>query len=321
MNKEEVKVDPIKTAVIWDSKPPTSYKEIQEFRGWCNFYPRFIEGFSGTAKPLYDRSKKDVKWEWGDKEQAAIDQLRQKLCSTPVLTYFKPGRPLHVVTDASQYVCLGILSQHDEYGKWRPIAYRAKAMAPAECNYNVHDKDLLSILQALKASRRYLQGSGQHSKVLPDHNNLTRFTTTKELTNRQIRSREVLSGFDFKTEFRSGKKGGKADALTRRQADMPQEGDERLTQKERSLLQKEKYFHTNIHKMETIEFEEKSHDGLRKESARDEEIQTIRKALDRGNKEMKGVVLGLCQWKDEYIGQQGQIWVPNNAEIRTNLIR
>jgi len=119
-------------------------------------------------------------------------------------------------------------------------------MAPAECNYDVHDKELLAIVQALKEWRRYLRGSGQHFKVLTDHKNLIRFTTTNELTDRQIRWSEVLSGFDFKIEFRPGKEGGKPDALTRRRIDMPQEGHERLTQKERILLPKEKYFDTSI---------------------------------------------------------------------------
>jgi len=96
INNEAVKVDPIKTAAIWDWKPPTNKKGIQEFMGFCNFYRRFIERFSRTAKPLYDRTKKDVMWEWGDKEQGAFDELGRKLCSTPVLTYFKPGRPLLV---------------------------------------------------------------------------------------------------------------------------------------------------------------------------------------------------------------------------------
>jgi len=58
-----------------------------------------------------------------------------------------------------------------------------------------------------------------------------------------------LSGFDFKIEFQPCKEGGKLDALTRRKADMPQEGDERLTQKEGILLPKEKYFDADIHEM------------------------------------------------------------------------
>ena len=35
---------------------------------------------------------------------------------------------------------------------------------------------------------------------------------------------------------------------------------------------------------------------------------------------MKGVALGLCQWKNEYLWHQGKIWVPNMEGIRTNLI-
>jgi len=52
INNEGVKVDPIKTAGIWDWKPPTNKKGIQEFRGFCNFYRRSIGEFSRTAKPL-----------------------------------------------------------------------------------------------------------------------------------------------------------------------------------------------------------------------------------------------------------------------------
>jgi len=194
-------------------------------------------------------------------------------------------------------------------------------MKPAECNYDLHDKELLAIVKALKEWRRYLKGSGQHFRDLTDYQHLIRFTTTKELTRRQIRWSEVVSGFDFKIEYRPGKEGSKHDALTRRKADMPQEGDERLTQKERILLPKEKYYDTSIQEMETMRFEETSYEELRNEMARNEEIQTIRKALERGDKEMKGVALGLCQWKDEYLWHQGKIWVPNKEGIRTNLIR
>jgi len=130
-----------------------------------------------------------------------------------------------------------------------------------------------------------------------------------------------LSGFDFKIQYRPGKEGGKPDASTRREADMPQEGDERLTQKERILLPKEKYFDTSIQEMETMRLEETSYEALRNETARNEEIQIIRNALERGDKEMKRVALGLCQWKDEYLWHQGKIWVPNMEGIRTNLIR
>ena len=73
--------------------------------------------------------------------------------------------------------------------------------------------------------------------------------------------------------------------------------------------------------METMRLEETSHEEPRNELARNEEIQTIKKAWKQRDKEMKGVALGLCQWKNEYVWYQGKIWFPNKEGIWTNLIR
>jgi len=35
---------------------------------------------------------------------------------------------------------------------------------------------------------------------------------------------------------------------------------------------------------------------------------------------MKGIALGLCQWKDDLLWYQGKIWIPNDEGIRTALI-
>jgi len=59
IGQEGVKTDPVKTQAIWDWTTPEKIKEIQSFLGFCNFYRRFIEGFSRTARPLYARTKKE----------------------------------------------------------------------------------------------------------------------------------------------------------------------------------------------------------------------------------------------------------------------
>ena len=43
--------------------------------------------------------------------------------------------------------------------------------------------------------------------------------------------------------------------------------------------------------------------------------------LEKGVKKMKGVVLVLCQWKDEHPWYQRRIWIPNDEGLRTSLIR
>ena len=104
IGQEGVKTDPVKTQAIWDWTTPKKIKEIQCFLGLCNFYRRFIEAFSRTARPLYARTKKECvgNWEWGDKEQKTFDELGTKHTTAPVLVYFDPLAPTKIETDGSK---------------------------------------------------------------------------------------------------------------------------------------------------------------------------------------------------------------------------
>jgi len=115
-----VKPDPVKTQAIWDWTTPEKINKIECFLGFCNFHRRFIEGFSRSARPLYARTKKKCigNWEWGEKEQNTFDQLRTKLTTAPVLVYFDRLASTKIETEASKYVCSGILSQQCQDGKW-----------------------------------------------------------------------------------------------------------------------------------------------------------------------------------------------------------
>jgi len=98
IGQEVVKTDPVKTQAIWDWITAKKIKEIQCFLGFRNFYRRFIEGFSRTAKPQYAKTRKECigNWEWGDEEQQAFDELRTKPTTTPILVYFDPLAPTKI---------------------------------------------------------------------------------------------------------------------------------------------------------------------------------------------------------------------------------
>ena len=49
-------------------------------------------------------------------------------------------------------------------------------MKPAECNYDIHDKELLAIVQALNEWRRYAKGTRHRIRILTDHKNFVPFT-------------------------------------------------------------------------------------------------------------------------------------------------
>ena len=159
VSQEGIKVYPIKTKAIRTWKTPTKKKDIQSFHGFCNFYRRFIERFSKVAKPFYKLTEKDQKWEFRTKQQEAFDRLINKLTHAPILAHYDLKKPITIETDVSKYVLAGIISQTGDDGILGHIAYRSKSMSKSECNYDVHDKELLAIILALEDWRRYIKGS------------------------------------------------------------------------------------------------------------------------------------------------------------------
>ncbi|GKF92056.1 hypothetical protein Tco_0278775, partial [Tanacetum coccineum] len=83
LKKEEsegIHMDPAKIESIKDWTYPKSPTEICQFLGLAGYYGRFIKGFSKIAKPMTKLTQKKVKFEWGDKQEAAFQLLKQ-VCS------------------------------------------------------------------------------------------------------------------------------------------------------------------------------------------------------------------------------------------------
>jgi len=115
------------------------------------------------------------------------------------------------------------------------VAFFSKKHAPAECNYPIYDKELLAIIRCLEEWEAELKSAGQFT-VLTDHKNLEYFSTVRKLSERQMRWQLILSKFNPVIRYRPGKEGGLPDALTRRDQDLPEEGDERLDYRMAQLI-------------------------------------------------------------------------------------
>ncbi|KAL5592940.1 uncharacterized protein BROUX77_002577 [Berkeleyomyces rouxiae] len=240
-----VKVDPAKVAAIREWVPPTNVKGVRSFIGFANFYRQFIDSFSEVAAPLVSLTKKGVPWKWGQAEESAFETLKNLFITAPVLAMWDEDRTTVVECDCSGWALGGTLSQVDDDGKLRPVAFFSKKLSPAEVNYEIHDKELLAVVKCLEEWRGELKSLGAPFKILSDHKNLQYFMTTRKLSERQVRWSQMLSEFDFKLEFRSGSKSGKPDALSRRQQDVPQgEDDDRLKSRIMKLIKDQWIPHT-----------------------------------------------------------------------------
>jgi RNase H-like domain found in reverse transcriptase len=102
-----------------------------------------------------------------------------------VLTHYKPGCPLVIETDASDYALAAILSQVESNGEIHPVTYLSRTFSDTKLNYDTHDKELMAIYEAFKAWQHYLEGTEVTIDVVTDHKNLENFCTTWILSRRQ----------------------------------------------------------------------------------------------------------------------------------------
>ncbi|GKA55498.1 putative reverse transcriptase domain-containing protein [Tanacetum coccineum] len=113
----------------------------------CEFWipKRFIEGFSKIAKPMTKFTQKKVAFEWGDKQEAAFQTLKNKLCSAPILALPQGAENFIVYCDASHKGLGAVLKQNEKV-----IAYASRQLKIHEKNYTTHDLDLGAVAFAIK---------------------------------------------------------------------------------------------------------------------------------------------------------------------------
>jgi len=80
-------------------------------------------------------------------------------------------KEFRVEADASNFATGGVLSIKCKDSKWRPVAYISKSLNKTEQNYEIHDKEMLAVIQCLEAWRHFLEGAKGKFEIWPDHKN------------------------------------------------------------------------------------------------------------------------------------------------------
>ncbi|GJX44107.1 putative reverse transcriptase domain-containing protein [Tanacetum coccineum] len=205
-----IHVDPAKIESIKYWASPKTPTEIRQFLGLAGYYRRFIEGFSKIAKSMTKLTQKGVKFDWGDKQEAAFQLLKQKLCSAPILALPEGSEDFIAYCDASKKGLGAVLMQREKV-----ISYASCQLKIHEKNYTTHDLELGAVVFALKIWRHYLYGT--KCTVFTDHKSLQHILDQKELNMRQRRWLELLSDYDCEIRYHPGKANVVADALSRKE--------------------------------------------------------------------------------------------------------
>jgi hypothetical protein len=124
-------------------------KEVRAFLGLASFYRKLVPYFADIAKPLTQLTKKDKIWDWNQQCQESLEDLKNKLCNTPVLAYPDFKLPFILTTDASS-VGLGAVLSQVQGGIERPNSFASGQFNKAEISYAASELEALTVIWATK---------------------------------------------------------------------------------------------------------------------------------------------------------------------------
>src|SRR6266851_9407288 len=116
-------------------------------------------------------------------------------------------------TDTLGYT-LGVVIAQPHADGIHPIAFHSHSLAPAERNYDTHDKEMLGIIYGLKMGRKFFLGMQELVRIRTDHKNLQYFHEPQKLTRRQARWVMIMQDYNYVLKYIPGEMNEVADALS-----------------------------------------------------------------------------------------------------------
>ncbi len=201
----------MKTIMNWQAS--RSVKKVQSFIDFANFYWKFIKNFFNLIMSIMTFIQKNMFFKWTEKADQDFKKLKTMFISVSILVLFDHTHTTVMKTDFSGWCIDEILLQLIN-NVWRLCAYYLKKNAPAECNYEIYDKEMLVIIQCLKEWDTELR-SVSSFQIHTNHKNLKYFMTVRKLTERQMRWSLILLQYNFFILYLLSKQNERADALSR----------------------------------------------------------------------------------------------------------
>lgn len=152
-----ISANPQKIETIQNFPVPRNIKRVQSFLGILNYYRRFVKNFAKIAKPLSTLCKHDYPFIWTDNTQRSFEVLKKTLITDVVLKFPNFEEVFYVTTDASDVAIGAVLSQGDLPND-RPICFFSRTLNDCQKRYSTIQKELLAIVEAIKAFRVHLYG-------------------------------------------------------------------------------------------------------------------------------------------------------------------
>ena len=146
IRNDEMVITPLWTRVdaIKNIPSPTTPKGCKSFCGVVNYLAIFCPDLQKLLKPIYELTKKTVKYVWTEEHQTNFDEIKKRLCEFPVLHLPTPTGRFILYSDTSRRHAGSAMWQMQK-GTPRLIGYSSKTLPKACLNYSVTELEMFGL--------------------------------------------------------------------------------------------------------------------------------------------------------------------------------
>jgi len=206
LTREGVKPQERKIKAIMNIKPPTNKRALRGFIGLVNWYRHMWKRRSHLLAPMAAMAGANTPFNWTDECQRSFTELKRIISKEVLLTFPDYTKPFQLYTDASDLQLGAVLMQGD-----KTLAFFSKKLNQTQMRYSTGEKEMLSVVEALKEFRTMVLG--YPIDVFVDHKN---WTHDKAIKNSRVQMwRLTLEEYIITLHYIKGEDNVVADAMSR----------------------------------------------------------------------------------------------------------
>ncbi len=150
VSHNDIKMNSMKIKAIIDWESSWNIHDVQAFLRFVNFYQQFIQHFSKIVQFLMNLIKKNVKFLWDTTCECVFNDLKKQFTTVSILAHFDSNLECILKADLFNHAQKDVLSQYNKNDMLYSIVFFSQKLNAAESNYEIYDKELLTIIQCFK---------------------------------------------------------------------------------------------------------------------------------------------------------------------------
>ena len=211
-----VSINDERVKAVKDLPAPRNFKETQKVVGFLSYHRKFVKGFAGLAKPIYELLDKDTRFFWNNRCQEGFEEIKRRIAQEINLTLPRVDDPeqSYVVTiDASEHGYGAELAQRQD-GELKTIAFFSKRVPKHKRRWSQSKLEFECLVETLQHFALYLKGT----RFLVKTDCLSLLSLEKlfaKANSTMIRRLNKLADFRFELEHLKGSENEIADFFSR----------------------------------------------------------------------------------------------------------